>query len=334
MRRQVVAPVRSPASPRGPRPTPARTPSGAPGASDGPPRSPSRWPGPGPAIRPPAAPCRRARWRPARGSPGGAREGAGGPAPPADRAGTGPPGRGRWGRRRRPARRRGSAPAPRGRSGWRSDGARGSGPAAPGWTPPGGCRARSLRAMPCRRRARARDRSFPVPEPGAELGGQLELFGGYGATELLAELAGVVLAGRFRLGVPLATGVLPAGVMRGAVQPSQQLQERCVERRIAPGAADPAGLAEVLERGPAAGTGDLQRRGERLVGTGRLAQRGEKPAQGGVGDSDPGLDALFCGTLGAQAHRPHIALDDLRQAHHTFPLPAAAALHPGTVSAP
>ena len=58
--------------------------------------------------------------------------------------------------------------------------------------------------MPCRRRAAVKGRSFPIPEPVAELGGQFELFGGYGATELLAKLAGVVLPGRFPLPGTLA----------------------------------------------------------------------------------------------------------------------------------
>src|SRR5262245_21550343 len=122
--------------------------------------------------------------------------------------------------------------------------------------------------------------------------------------------------------------------MRGAVQPSQELPEGNVERAVALGAPDPAGFPEVAQGGPAAGAGAVQRGSERGVGIEILPQGGEESSQRGFGEADPGLDPLLCRALRAKADRAHVALDDLGEADHPFPLTAVTAFHPYDTSAP
>ena len=152
------------------------------------------------------------------------------------------------------------------------------------------------------------------------------------ATELLPELQ----IGLARLGPDhgsVLALVLHPRVMRGAMETSQQLAQRRIECHVALRATHPPGLPKILER--PAGTTNFQRgRQQRRVQPTPLAQLGEKTAQRGVGHGEPGLDALVRGALGAEARGVHLALLHLGEAHDALALPAVAAFHPRSASAP
>ena len=92
-------------------------------------------------------------------------------------------------------------------------------------------------------------------------------------------------------------GVPAAGVMRGAVEPSQQLPERRVERGVALRAAHPAGLPEIAQGCPTARALHLERRLEGRIGLGAAAQGSQKAAERSFGDARPGSATIIVKAL-------------------------------------